>query len=85
MPSTIAGLLLKGDNVNTMQTLISQADTMRKPLAQYSQANIDTDQGLIRCYRDYGVYKNGMPTTIRTNWKLNDKRISASTLENILN
>ena len=71
--------------MDTLQTLIKQADTNRKPAAQYSQAKKETVHGLIRCYRDYGVYSKGMPSTIRTNWKLNDKRIAASTLESLLN
>ena len=65
-----------------MQDLVQQADA-NKGTGNYSQAKAQTPIGLIRCYRDYSVYKQGSPRTIRTNWKLNDKVISATNLEKL--
>ena len=72
------------NEMQTMQALIEQADASRQPNANYSQAKAQTPQGLVRCYRDYSVYKAGMPRTIRTNWRLNDKVISADKLRALL-
>jgi hypothetical protein len=63
-----------------MQALIKQADQARQQGSNYSQAKADTSAGLVRCYRDYSVYKNGSPSHARTTWKLNDKTISADRL-----
>ena len=68
-----------------MQDLINQADAIRPEGRMYSQANAQTDVGFVRCYRDYGVYRKGYPKTIRTNWRLNDKVISAANLDKLLN
>lgn len=70
---------------NTMQDLINQADANRPEGGMYSQAKEQTAAGFVRCYRDYSVYRKGYPKTIRTNWRLNDKVISAANLDKLLN
>ena len=67
-----------------MQALIKQADQTRQPGSNYSQAKADTSAGLVRCFRDYSVYKNGSPNHARTTWKLDGKTISAAKLAAII-
>ena len=66
--------------MNTMQKLIAQADESRTPGAMYSMAKTETPIGVVICYRDYSVYRAGMPHSTRTNWKLNGKVISSNNL-----
>lgn len=71
--------------MNTMQDFITAADTLRVEGKQFSQSNGDTPAGFVRCFRDYGVYRNGRPSVARTTWKLNEKTVSAAKLAAALN
>jgi hypothetical protein len=68
-----------------MQTLINQANASRQPGKSYAAAFAELPFGSVSCYRDYSIYKRGMPHHARTTWKLNGKTISADNLNKLFN
>ena len=71
--------------MNNLQNFIKAADAARKEKAMWSNSlTVVENVGEVICFRDYGVYKKGRPSVVRSNFKLNGKVISAANLSNLL-
>jgi hypothetical protein len=71
--------------MNVIQNLIKAADQARKEKSFHSHSStIIENIGEVICFRDYGVYKNGYPSTTKSNFKLNGKVISVANLTKLL-